>query len=177
MSLLEWAVLGAILLGVMIYSAKIMKRGLTTLDEERTQFIRHISEGERKLAEDSKNISAHEQLYLMRAALEDFLRLENCMDADALVVRGNVLELHGPEGNWEIELLMRERMLASTHRVLHGQSRWVLRYGAMEQEYVDISRLMAHLNAQWHGYEPENPEPEHISRRLAHARKKKNFCA
>lgn len=173
MSLLEWGVLGAILLGVMIYSARIMKRGLTTLDEERQQFLRHLAEGERKIAEDSKNISAYEQMYLMRVALEDFLLLEGEDPANALKISGNTLTIWGQRGEWQIELVMLERMLASTHRILHGQSRWILRYGVMEQEYADIAQLMAHLNAQWHGHEPEQMVPEHITRRLAHARRRR----
>lgn len=167
MSMLEWAALGAMMFAVLLYCARIMRHGLTTLDEDRSKFMARISEEKRHLEEDSKHISAEEQLYLMRAALKDFLRLEDCPKGSEVKERGHVIEIRAPGNVWQVELLMRERLLASTKKVLHGRSCWVLRGESVYEVHSELSRLMASLNAHWHGIYSEKAEPDFVARRLA----------
>lgn len=170
MNLIEWAALGAIAFFALIYSARIMRRGISTLDDDRAQYLAHIAEGERQLAEDRKHISAQEQLYQMRAALFDFLRLENLPDS-RIEDKGHIISIVTPKQTFDIELIMRERLLASTKRMLHGRSRWILRSAGLYETHSEMSGLMASLNAHWHGAPSQEPEQDFIARRLAAARR------
>ncbi len=169
MTVIEWCVLGILMLAAMLFSARIMRRGLTTLEEDRSQYAARLAAEERQLDEDRKHISAEEHLYTTRAALEDFLRLENC--SGQVELRGNVLEITGNGKTWQIELVMRERLLASTQKVLHGRSRWLLRGPNINESHTDIASLMSSLNAYWHAITPDNPEPAHLARRVAASRR------
>lgn len=170
MTLLEWAALGAIAFFVLLYCARIMKRGLTTLDDDRNQYLAHMEAGQRQLAEDRKHISAQEQLYQMHAALADFLRLEDLTDG-SIEDRGHVISIASPRKSFEVELVMRERLLASTKRMLHGRSRWILRGEGLYEIHSEMSALMASLNTHWHGEPGQEPEPDFVARRLAAAKR------
>lgn len=173
MGILEWAGVGIVMLIGCFISFRIMRRGLPTYDDHKREYLRHMAETHQKLAEDVKNISAREQINLMHAALEDFVRME-ATDAHVEVL-GNELLLATPQAEWRIRLIMRERMLASSKKVIHGQSRWLLvNPGGTEEEFADCARLMASLNARFHGVIPEQPEPEFVSRRLARCRRQKS---
>lgn len=163
--MLEWAGLGAIMFALVIFCARIMRRGLTTLDDDRKQQLERIGEGKRKIEEDRKNIPASEQLYLAEAALRDLLRLDCRETACSLKKSGSILSLHTPDADWEVELLMRERSLRSTHKILHGQARWLLHGPNASEEHKEIATLMASLARHLHG-EADSAPPEHLSRRL-----------
>lgn len=169
MGLLEWVGIGVIMLVAGVLSVRIMRRGLPTYAEDREKYLQHMDQMRREVEEDRKHISAREQMYLMHSALDDFVRLER-LDAQ-VVERGNVLCLKAGDVIWQIDLLMRERMLASSKRVIHGQSRWLLTGPNVKEEYLDCARLMASLNAHWHGCIPDTATPEHVARRLAHGRR------
>lgn len=169
MGLLEWVGIGVIMLVAGVISVRIMRRGLPTYAEDRKKYMEHMAVAERQIQEDRKQIPAREQLRFMRAALEDFLRLES-IDGEVTEL-GNVLTLQAGDTRWTLELLMRERMLASSNKVIHGQGRWLLCGPHCQEEYVDCARLMASLNAHWHHQAPEMDEPEFVSRRLAHSRR------
>lgn len=164
--MLEWALLGALFLGIMIFCARIMRRGLRTLDDDRARYLERIQEDERKIAEDRKNISAMDHIWIMQAALEDLLRLENYPEGYAVHRAGMSLEFVTPEGPWNVEIAMRERHLRSTHRVLHGKSRWVLSGFGQVESHPDPASLMASLNAHLHSQPVTAGEPEHLARRM-----------
>lgn len=169
MGILEWVGIGVVMLVAGVISVRIMRRGLPTYEEDREKYLDKMAQGHRLLDEDKKNISAREQIYFMRSALNDFVRLES-LDA-RVEEQGNALLLQSRDTIWRIELLMRERMLASSKKVIHGQSRWLLTGPNVKEEHLDCAPLMASLNAHWHGIVPEINEPEFVSRRLAHCRR------
>lgn len=166
LSTLEWAVLGALFLGIMIFCARLARRGLSTLEDERKLQHGRISEGKRKLAEDRKNISAHEHLEILFAGIEDMLWLDGKTADCQLQRKGYILELECPEGKYELELLMRERMLKSRHKVMHGRNLWVLRGPDFEEHHPEMLTLMASLQSHLKGDSINISAPEHIRKRL-----------
>lgn len=167
MSIFEWALLGALMLGLLIFCARIMRRGLTTLDDDRKKTRERIEEARRRVAEDKKNISAGEQIYLAQAAIADLIRLD-CRESECSLKTGDhLIDLATPDGAWQIELLMRERSLRSRHKVLHGQSRWLLHGPGINEEHRELATLMASLARQLRGVPEIEPIPAHLARRLA----------
>lgn len=164
--MLEWAGLGAIMFALVIFCARIMRRGLTTLDDDRKQNKERIAEGMRRLDEDRKNISASEQLYLAEAAMHDLIRLERRVQECRIEADGNIIELRTPDSSWQVELLMHESALRSRHKILHGQSRWLLRGEEINESHREISSLMASIAGHLHGKREEGLPP-HLARRLA----------
>lgn len=166
--LIEWAAIAAILFGAMIFCARIMRKGITTLDEDRQLYLERIHEEEHKIAEDRKNISSMEHLQIMRAAVEDLLRLEGNPEGYSIKARGRVITLETPKGPWTIELVMRERSLKSCGRTLHGKSRWRLEGGDRSEDHDSPASLMRSLRANLlAGEERPAPEPPHLAARLA----------
>lgn len=166
MSVIEWIILGALLFAIMVFCARITSRGLTTLDDNRRQNSARIAEGKRQLAEDRKNMSASEHLTIIQAGLTDLLRLEDGLHNVEITRNGPAIEITTPTAAYEVELLMRERMLKSTHKVIHGRSVWVLRSDGIYEKHAELSGLMASLNAHLHGKAANMNEPEHIAKRL-----------
>ena len=165
--IIEWALVAAVLFGAMIFCARIMRRGLTTLDEDRRQYLERIHAEESKIEEDRRNMSSLEHLRIMKAAVEDLLRLEGNPEGHALSMRGRSLVLATPQGEWRIELVMRERALKSTGRTLHGKSRWQLASTEHVEEHDDPASLMRSLAAQLRGGERRpTPEPPHLAARV-----------
>lgn len=153
-------------MGIMIFCARIMRSGLHTLDDDRQKYISRIQEGEKRIAEDRKNISAQDHVWIMQAAIEDLLRLEGNQHGYSVKREGMAIELETPDGPWQVELAMRERHLRSTHKVLHGRSRWILSgFGQMET-HAEPASLMASLNRHLHSVPEEMGEPEHLARRM-----------
>ena len=105
--ILEWAAAGAVILAGLIFCVRIMRRGITTLDEDRVQYLERIHAEERQLDEDRKNISLDEHLHVLHAAVADLLRLAGNPPGHALTGHGSTLVLRTPEGEWRIELIMR----------------------------------------------------------------------
>lgn len=164
--MLEWAALGAIMFAVLIFCARIMRRGITSLDEDRKEYLARMAEGQRQIDEDKKNISAHEQFQLVHAAMADLLRLDGSPANASLECMGNVLKISNADNELFVELVMRERMLSS-NRVIHGQAHWLLRGNGVNEAHHDIAALMASLNAHLHGVKMQPEAPDHISRRIA----------
>lgn len=166
--LLEWGVIAAILLGAMIFCARIMRKGITTLDEDRQHYLERIREEENRLAEDRKNISSTEHLQIMRAAVEDLLRLAGNPEGYSIGTQGRSLTLQSPKGPWLIELVMRERNLKLSGRTLHGRSRWRLEGNGHCENHDNPASLMRSLHAQLLANEKQpEPEPAHLAARIA----------
>ena len=134
MALWEWAGAGAVFLAAVVFCVRLMKRGLTTLEDERAQCLERIRQMEEKIQEDQKNMASSEHLRVARAGLEDLLRLAGNppgMRLESLAkgqgeARGEALVLHLPEGEVRISLNMRERELKGVRKVVHGHGRWHL---------------------------------------------------
>ncbi|MGE9985265.1 translation initiation factor IF-2 [Desulfovibrio sp. SGI.169] len=168
--LLEWAVAGAVILAGLIFCLRIMRRGITTLEQDRDQYLERIRAGELQLREDRKNISLEEQCRVLRAAVEDLLRLAGNPPGHELSGDGPRLLLRTPTGEWRLELNMRERSLRTTRKVPHGRSRWLLSGGGHEESFDDLADLMRSLNARLRGDETTPTGLEHLARRLSRRR-------
>lgn len=166
MSILEWCGLGAFFIAILFFCARIMRRGITSLDEDRKQYMERIKNAERQIAEDRKNICSHDQLVLIRAALEDLLRLEGNPEGYSIQKQHMGWELVTPEGSWHIKLLMREQSLRSNRKVLHGRSRWFLSGFNSEEHHMDPASLMHSLNNHLHSKYVDKSIPQHLARRL-----------
>lgn len=165
---LEWALIAAVLFGAMIFCARVMRNGLTTLDDDRKHCLERIHAEESKIEEDRKHISSFEHLRIMRAAVEDLLRLEGNPPDHVISMRGHGLALQTPKGTWSIELVMRERALKSTGRILHGKSRWRLEGADLSEDHPDPASLMRSLASHLRSEESRPaPEPPHIAARLS----------
>ena len=87
MALWEWAGAGAVFLAAVVFCVRLMKRGLTTLEDERAQCLERIRQMEEKIQEDQKNMASSEHLRIARAGLEDLLHLAgNPVDMQATPV-------------------------------------------------------------------------------------------
>ncbi len=165
--ILEWAAAGAIILAGLVFCLRIMRRGITTLEQDRNKYDERIRAGERQLHEDRKNISLDEQCHVLRAAVEDLLRLAGNPPGHELSGNGTSLVLRTPTAEWRLELNMRERSLRTTRKVLHGRSRWLLSGGGHEECFDDLAALMRSLNARLRGDDMAPPGLEHLARRFS----------
>lgn len=175
MTMLEWAGIGAIAFALFVFSARVMRRGLPTLDDDRQRHLAHIGEEKRKISEDVRNISAAEQMHVANAAIADLLRLEGLGQMAELSAEGHVIELRLPDRAFKVRLLMKEANLRSAHRALHGASRWRLEAGGACEEHRDLAALMSGLAAHLRG-DGDNVDtpPPHIARRVANARTRRS---
>lgn len=174
MTMFEWAAIAALMLAILIFCARIMRRGLTTLDEDRQHYLERIKSGEKQLAEDRKKIPALEHLHIMRAALEDLIRLDGNPPGYSVQMHGRIIELVTPEGNWKIQLIMRERGLRSTSKVLHGKARWLLTGFDRQEEHPDHASLMRSLNARLHSKDDWHDNLPQLNRGTMHDASIKN---
>lgn len=165
--ILEWAAAGAAILAGFFFCFRLMKRGLTTLDQDRADYYARIRAAEDQLREVNKNIPLSEHLYIARAGLEDLLRLAGNPPGFSLSGQGRALVLHTPHGPWRIALSMRERTLRGTHKVVHGRSRWRLSGFGLDEHFNDLASLMCSLNAHLRGDAGVPPEPPQFARRLS----------
>lgn len=164
---MDWAVVGALLIGVIVWQFRKMRRGIRTLDDDRRAQIEKIQDGKKRLAEDRKNISADERLMVVRAAMEDLLRLDGEPEGCRVVCEGRTLELSTPKGAWRVELVMDERKLRSTRKVLHGRSRWLLSGFGHYEHHEDPAGLLKSLNERFHSDKWEAEGPAHLARRYS----------
>ena len=157
MSILEWGAIGILGLGMLLMCAKTMLKGLRTLDDNRKE-------------KDRADISSGEHLLMLKAAMEDLLRLDGSPQGYEVLEKDGALELATPKGSWRVELAMREKALRSGKRVLHGKARWRLAGFGVEESHMDPASLMRSLNAHLRGAPPEEPAAEspHIARRMSH---------
>lgn len=168
MGLIEWAVLGLLLLVAMVMSARVMRRGISTLDDKRKQCLEHIAVMDRQLAEDRKNMTAKEHLAVMRAAVEDLVRLEDFPEGWEVKNNEDSVELLTSDATWKIKLLMRERDLKTAHRVLHGKGRWHLSGPEIDEFHVDPASLMHSLDDHLHARSQKLEVPAHLAKRMRH---------
>lgn len=155
MSAFEWSFLGALLFAIIIFCARLMRRGLTTFDDHRKEYISKIKATELQLQEDNKNIPSQDHLYIMRTALEDLIRLECCNKNESMqnfevTEEASKLFFKTPRGVLTVQLHMRERSLKTTGRVLHGKSRWTLTGFGYSRNYSEPATLMSDLNMWLH---------------------------
>lgn len=155
MSVFDWSILAALLFAIIIFCARIMRKGLTTLEDHRREYISKIKATELQLQEDNKNISSQDHLYIMRIALEDLIRLESFKKNSPaqnyeVVQEESKLFFKTPRGVLTVQLHMRERNLKTTRRVLHGKSRWTLTGFGYSHNYFDPAVLMRDLNIWLH---------------------------
>ncbi len=156
MALWEWAAAGAVFVAAVVLCVRLMKRGLTTLEDERAQCLERIRQMEEKIKEDQKNMASSEHLRVARAGLEDLLRLAGNppgMRLESVArglgeARGEALVLHLPEGELRVSLSMRERELKGVRKVAHGSGRWHLSGLGLHEEYTDLVPLMRALSAR-----------------------------
>lgn len=170
MSILEWAAIGALGLAMLVICARVMRRGVRTLDENRMEWRENMRQTEKQIEKDRKKISSAEHLNILRAAMEDLLRLEGQPQGYEVRGKDGTLELCTPQGSWRVELIMRESRLKSSSRVLHGQCRWRLEGFGIEESHMDPASLMRSLNEHLHedGKEGRHEEESHIARRMSH---------
>ena len=167
MTLMEWAVVGALLLGIIVWCVRRMRRGIRTLDEDRKTQLEKIQVGERRLAEDRKNISAAERLEVVRAAMEDLLRLDDNPEGCSVISNGSTLELSTPKGSWRVELIMNEKKLRVSRKVLRGRSKWLLSGFGHSEHHEDPAGLLKSLNEHFHSEDWEAEGPAHLARRFS----------
>ncbi|MDO5484442.1 MAG: translation initiation factor IF-2, partial [Desulfovibrionaceae bacterium] len=165
--ILAWAAAGALLLVGFIYSARVMKRGITTLDEARAHHWERIQEGERQLQEDRKNIPLNEHVHILRVGVEDLLHLAGDPPGFYLEDQERAVVLHTPNGPWRMELFMREALLRGSGKTIHGQSRWLLSGFGHEEHYEDIAGLMHSLHDHLRGDNGPPPSLECLARHLS----------
>lgn len=169
--MLGWAALGAVLFAVVIFSARMMRRGLPTLDDDRKAQYEKMTEMKRSLAEDRKKISAEEHLYIVRKAVADLISLDRLEGRCQLENSEHGVLISTPEGEWKVELKMRELHLKSSHKTLHGQGRWLLCHNEECHEFAEIGPLMAELRTALLGKPTHDAIPQHIARRIQATRK------
>ena len=157
MAFWEWAAAGAVFVAIAVLCVRFMKRGLTTLEDERAQCLERIRQMEEKIKEDQKNMASSEHLRIARAGLEDLLRLAGNpagMRLEAVArglgeAQGEALVLHLPEGEMRISLSMRERELKGVRKVAHGRGSWHLSGLGANEEYTDLVPLMRAVSARF----------------------------
>ena len=156
MAFWEWAAAGAVFVAMVVFCVRRMKRGLTTLEDERAECLERIRQMEEKIKEDQKNMASSEHLHIACAGLEDLLRLAG-NPADMWIeavasglgeAQGEALVLHLPEGELRISLSMRERELKGMRKVVHGRGRWHLSGLDATEEYTDLVPLMRAVSAR-----------------------------
>ena len=156
MALWEWAAAGAVFVAIVVLCVRFMKRGLTTLEDERAQCLERIREMEEKIKEDQKNMASSEHMRIACAGLEDLLRLAGnpagiWLEVVGLgrgVEQGEALVLHLPEGELRVNLSMRERELKGVRKVVHGRGSWHLSGLGANEDYTDLVPLMRALSAR-----------------------------
>lgn len=168
MSLMWWVIAGAVMLAGLVFCFRIMRRGMSTLDDDRGKFLARIRDGEHKLEEEQKQVAADEHMALMRAAVEDLLRLADSPPGYRMETAGRTILLHTPKGTWRLELAMREISLKSRPKVLHGRPRWLLSGPAHEEQHEDAAAVMRSLDGHLRTAGELAPEPPHLARRLEH---------
>lgn len=170
MTIIILASVSVLALAMLVICARVMRRGVRTLDENRMEWRENMRQTENRIQQDNKNISSMEHLNILRAAMDDLLRLEGQPKGYKVQAKDGILELCTPQGTWKVKLLMRESGLRSSKRVLHGKCRWRLEGFGIEESHMDPASLMRSLNEHLHESSPFGKEEEqsHIMRRMSH---------
>ena len=155
MTLLEWAMAGAVVIWGVVISLRIVRKGISSLDDDRGELLERIKGEEKRIREDKKNISAREQMDLTQAAIRDLLSLDGHDHANSLAVEKDRILLHVSGKIFSIELIMNECRLKSVRRVLHGRCKWRINWGKTNALFDDIGELMKFLHQQLQGHEEQ----------------------
>lgn len=169
---LTWGIAGAITLVGLVVCRRILRAGQTSLAQSREKMQSRFFEGEKQLQEDAKKISLDEQIHILRAALEDLLRLEG--NKPGFHIRQedkSSFALITPSEEIRITFSMREQQLRATHQVLRGHERWAMEHNGLKEQFSTIAALMSRLNDLLHGDDNSlPPEMSHLARRFRHSR-------
>lgn len=166
--ILAWAAAGVLFLVGFVYSIRIMRRGMTTLDDSRSLYLERIREGERRLLEDKKNMPLDEHMRILHAGVRDLLALAGDPSGHHVECQGRVVLLHTPKGPWRVELFMREALLRGSGKTVFGQSRWRLSGFDREEHFQDLAGLMRALHEALRDEGSLPPQPSHLARRISH---------
>lgn len=163
---LAWIVAGVVIIVGVVFCMRIMRRGISTLEQNRVKYLEHMQEEQRHIDEDKKNISANENFKLLHAAILDLVRLTDRPDDYEVIVGNNVINLNTPSSTWVIELFMRERHLKTKHKVLHGRCQWYLKGPNVDLHFENLIHLMHCLDSHLRGNDNIPKIPDQFSRRL-----------
>lgn len=167
MPIFEWALAGAVILAGLVFSFRLMRRGISSLDADRHEYMDRIRSGHRRLEEDAKNISSREHLAVLEAGLRDLIRLEGLEAGCRLQELAGGFSLAWGGQSLEVRISMRERRLSGSGRTLHGPCRWILLARGEERGVDDLAELMRLIRLQLAESEPVAREPAHFARRFA----------
>lgn len=156
----------------LIFSFRIMRRGIGSLERSSERMRERIAGEERKIAEDMRNMSSEEHMDVTTAAVRDLLRLTPGREACPVEVEGRRLVLHLPEGELSLALAMQETSLRSLHKRIQGHAVWQVRGCRRDADFHDVASAMQHLDHILRGYEKEAEELPQFARRFAPPRGK-----
>lgn len=162
-----WGLCGVVVLVGLIISVKMLRRGLTSLDDDRARHYGRIHDAERQIQDDVKNMSRAEHLRVAEAGVADLLRLAGNPPGFTLNAKGPLVVLRTPKGPWRMAFGMRERVLKSSGKVVLGGARWHLSGFGLHEHFDDLADLMCSLNRHLRGEVDVEPEPTHLARRMA----------
>ncbi|WP_296304538.1 DUF948 domain-containing protein [uncultured Desulfovibrio sp.] len=156
----------------LIFSFRIMRRGIGSLESSSQRLQEKIDGEERRIAEDVRNMSSAEHMDVTTAAVRDLLRLTPGREACPVEVEGRRLVLHLPEGDVSLALAMQEASLRSLHKRIQGHAVWQVRGCRRDADFHDVGSAMRHLDHILRGHEKEAEELPQFARRFAPARGK-----
>lgn len=154
MSIWEWSAAGILFAVVVVVCVRLMRKGLSTLEEERAQCMEQIRRMEGQVREDQKNMPSSEHFSIARSGVEDLLRLAgNPPDSRIEVTdpeksgKEQTLLLHLAGKKWRISLNMREQTIRSRKKIAYGNGRWRLTGPDFDEEYCELALLMRAVQA------------------------------
>lgn len=177
MTMLEWAIIGSVILAGLVLCFRIMRNGISTLDDDRSHLMERIRLHELMINEDKKNISAKEHMDIVESAIKDLIHLDGLDSKAELHRQGNFLLLETPFGPCKIEQQMHEKRLHSTNRIIHGRCAWRVIGKDIDLTYGDMAELMKCLNLVLTGDEMPLSQLPHIYRRYSGEPGGRSRCA
>lgn len=154
----------------LIFSFRIMRRGIGSLERSSERMRERIEGEERKIAEDMRNMSSEEHMDVTTAAVRDLLRLTPGREGCPVEVEGRRLVLHLPEGDLSLALAIQETSLRSLHKRIQGHAVWQVRGCRRDADFHDVASAMRHLDHILRGQEEETAELPQFARRFAPSR-------
>ena len=154
----------------LIFSFRIMRRGIGSLESSSQRLQERIDGEERRIAEDVRNMSSAEHMDVTTAAVRDLLRLTPGRESCPVEVENRRLVLHLPEGDVSLALAMQETSLRSLHKRIQGHAVWQVRGCRRDADFHDVGSAMRHLDHILRGHEIEAEELPQFARRFAQPR-------
>lgn len=154
----------------LIFSFRIMRRGIGSLESSSQRLQERIDGEERRIAEDVRNMSGAEHMDVTTAAVRDLLRLTPGRESCPVEVEGRRLVLHLPEGELSLALAMQETSLRSLHKRIQGHAVWQVRGCRRDADFHDVASAMRHLDHILRGHEEETAELPQFARRFERPR-------